>query len=317
LGLALYSAAAINLGFLLQQRGLHRDLAGAPGPRALVRAVLHSRSWLGGQAVGWLGFALQIAAVAIAPLSLVQAFAAGGLAISVPIAAVLFGYRVQRRQATTVALTAVALASLPLGLPVAHDHLAAGALAGCAAGAIAVGLGLARSRSAVMQAVAAGLLYGVADASIKAVSVDWGRHGAGALLSAWTLLAVGCTFAGFLSFQGSLRHGDAIAAISLMNALAALVALLCALVGFGESLGAGPLATVAHVAAIVLVLGCVPALAAAHTRMAGEGAAKQDGVGERGQPGAPPIGPARRAGEQSATGGEQDRLDPRTVPGGT
>src|SRR5207244_3618229 len=47
--LALLSAAAINVGFLLQ----HRALAGqADGARALL-AMLSNRTWLAGQAVGW------------------------------------------------------------------------------------------------------------------------------------------------------------------------------------------------------------------------------------------------------------------------
>src|SRR5262249_17101181 len=88
--LALVSAALINLGFLLQHRGLEQSGAEA-GARMFGRA-LRSRAWLGGQALGWLGFVAQIAAVAIAPLSLVQAFAAGGLALSVPLSATLFGH---------------------------------------------------------------------------------------------------------------------------------------------------------------------------------------------------------------------------------
>ncbi len=121
--LALVSAAAINLGFLLQHRGLSAITSAGGGPRALLRATIRSRAWLGGQALGWVGFAAQIVAVSLAPLSLVQSFAAGGLALSVPLAAGLFGYRVSRRQQLAVLLVAGGLATLPIGLSHASDHL--------------------------------------------------------------------------------------------------------------------------------------------------------------------------------------------------
>src|SRR5205085_11020070 len=115
--LALLSAAAINVGFLLQ----HRALAGqADGARALL-AMLSNRTWLAGQAVGWVGFAGQLLAVALAPLSLVQAFAAGGLAISLPLAARMFDQRVSRSQLLAISVMAVALTSLPIAL-VSHSN---------------------------------------------------------------------------------------------------------------------------------------------------------------------------------------------------
>src|SRR6202007_1021695 len=83
--LALTSAALINIGFLLQHRGLRRT--GGGGILGQLWRALHDPVWLSGQALGWAGFIAQVVAVAVAPLSLVQAFAAGGLALSVPVAA--------------------------------------------------------------------------------------------------------------------------------------------------------------------------------------------------------------------------------------
>jgi enterochelin esterase-like enzyme len=266
--LALVSAAAINLGFLLQQRGLVRDAARARGMKELVRTALRSPTWLAGQSLGWLGFAVQILAVAVAPLSVVQAFAAGGLALSVPLAAAFFGHRVTRRQTVAVLLTAAGLASLPLGLSNAKDHLETGALIACSAGAAAAAAILCILRAPAIRAIAAGIFYGVADAAIKAVSVTWGPHGAGALVSGWTLVALLGTLGGFLAFQASLRDGDAITEISLMNALAAVTALASALLAFGESLGGSGTVVAWHAVAITLVLGCIPPLATAQVEMA-------------------------------------------------
>lgn len=266
--LALVSAAAINLGFLLQQRGLVGGAAQARGMRELVLTALRSPTWLTGQALGWVGFAVQILAVAVAPLSLVQAFAAAGLALSVPLAAAFFGHRVTPRQTAAVLLTAAGLASLPLGLSNGKDHLETGALIACSAGAAVAAATLCIPRAPAVRAIAAGIFYGVADAAIKAVSVTWGPHGASALVSGWTLVALVGTLGGFLAFQASLRDGDAITGISLMNALATVIALAAGLLAFGESLGDSGTVAAWHAVAIALVLGCIPPLATAQVEMA-------------------------------------------------
>jgi hypothetical protein len=269
--LALVSAAAINLGFLLQHRGV-RGVDAARGWSGLIRTAVRSRSWLGGQALGCTGFAAQIVAVSIAPLSLVQAFAAGGLALSVPLAAGLFGYRISRRQRTAVLVVAAALATLPIGIPTAADHvstaaLLAASLAVVAGAMVALAVPFGAAGSPALQAIAAGCLYGVADASIKAVSVDWSAHGASALASGWTALAVLATFGGFLAFQAALRDGGAITSISLATALCAIVALSCSLLAFGESLGDTPAVVLVHLVGIGIVLACVPTLARAQTQL--------------------------------------------------
>jgi hypothetical protein len=273
--LALLSAALINIGFLAQHRGLHESPPG--GAVVMLRAAFASRMWLAGQALGWIGFAIQIVAVAIAPLSVVQAFAAGGLALSVPLASGIFGQRVTRPQMLAVLLIAAGLASLPIGLPHVHDRLNDGLLIALVTLAAAAALIVARLPWAWAKAIAAGLFYGIADAAIKAVSVNYKAHGASALLSGWTALVLLGTFAGFLAFQAALRRDDAVSAIALMNAVAALAAAGFGLLAFGESLGSDAWATVAHVLAIAVILACVPVLAAAQAALA----EPAEGRGER------------------------------------
>lgn len=256
--LALTSAALINIGFLLQHRGLRHRRGGTA--LAELKRALADRVWLSGQALGWVGFATQIAAVAIAPLSLVQAFAAGGVALSVPIAAGMFDQRITRTQAAAVIVVAAGLATLPIGFSSARDRLDGGALALVMAAGTVAGVAVARPAAGWSRAIAAGIFYGIADAGIKAVSLGLRHHGAAALVSVWTAVAAVGTFAGFLSFQSALREDRPVAAISLMNGLAALVALACGLAAFGESLGIGAGATAGHALAILVVLCGVPVL---------------------------------------------------------
>jgi enterochelin esterase-like enzyme len=265
--LALVSAAAINIGFLLQ----HRALSGQPdgGSRAWI-AMVSNRTWLAGQAVGWVGFAGQLAAVALAPLSLVQAFAAGGLAISLPLAGRIFGQRVSESQLLAIFVMTVALASLPIALH-AHSDLHGGTLVLMSLVVLAIAAAIAATGGPAAQAIAAGCSYAVADAAIKAISTGWHAHGFATLVSVWTVLAAVGTFASFLAFQSSLRRGSAVVAISLMNVFAALGALACGILAFGEALGTGPSATVVHLLAISLVLTSVPFLATGQQRIAGSG----------------------------------------------
>jgi CubicO group peptidase (beta-lactamase class C family)/enterochelin esterase-like enzyme len=283
--LALLSAALINLGFVMQHRGHDRARR---QEREGLSSGFRQPIWLAGQLTGWVGFAGQIVAVALAPLTLVQAFSAGSLALSVPLAARLFGQRVTRAQLGAIVAIALALATLPLGFGTPHEHLRPGLLIGPALLLLlAAGL-LAPLGGPAALAVAAGVLYGEADGAIKAASLAIRLQDASAL-AGWVLLAAICTLGGFLAFQAALRGGDAVRPLSLMNAFTALMAIAVGAFAFGEQLGASPAAGALHAVAILVVLVCVRPLAGAQQRLAGEPALERaDVLADVGAPGQEP-----------------------------
>ena len=123
LALAVVASVALNGSYLLQ----HAGSRGAPAldlrrPLASFRGLLGSRLWLAGAVAGALGSVLHIGALGTAPLSLVQAFTAGGLALTVPVAARAFGQRLGRseRLAVSVLVAALSLLGLGAGPLVAH-----------------------------------------------------------------------------------------------------------------------------------------------------------------------------------------------------
>ena len=175
-----------------------------------------------------------------------------------PLAAGVFHHRVTRRQVLAVLLMAAGLATLPIGFSTAADHLEAARLVPALITGAILATALGRVRAAAARAAAAGIFYGLADAAIKAVSLEWHRHGAASLASGWALVAVAGTFAGFVCFQAALEDRAAVPAISLMTAATALVALVGGVSAFGESLGAGAAASVMHGLAIAVVLAGVP-----------------------------------------------------------
>ena len=281
--LALVSAALINLGFVLQHRGHDRARQQSRGGLA---SGFREPAWLLGQATGWIGFGGQVVAVALAPLTLVQAFSAGSLALSVPLAARVVGHRVARQQLIPIGLIALSLVSLPLGFGSIHGHLRPGLLIAPALVVMLVGGLLIPRGGAAALAVTAGAFYGGADGAIKAASIGLRFHGAG-IFTGWTALAALCTLDGFLAFQAALRRGDAVGPVSLMNAFTALAAIALGIVAFGEPLGSSPAVVLLHAAAIVVVLACVRPLTGAQQRLvdhatdAGPGAAPLTSSGRR------------------------------------
>src|ERR671935_2177614 len=82
LGLALASAAALNWGYFVQ----HAEASALPPlalrrPIASLRLLFGNLRWLVGFFVGIGGWVLYVVALALAPLSLVQAVSAGGIGL--------------------------------------------------------------------------------------------------------------------------------------------------------------------------------------------------------------------------------------------
>src|SRR5215212_1362561 len=112
---AVGSAMATNVGFLLRHRGA--VAAPAVDPLHLLRSAIglfRSRWWTIGYLVAALAYALHVGALALAPLSIVQAVLAGGLVLLGVIAERFFGFHLGRREWTGVLLAAVGLAFLTL-----------------------------------------------------------------------------------------------------------------------------------------------------------------------------------------------------------
>lgn len=269
LALALCASVALNTGFLLQ----HGATADAPAidirrPLATVGVLLRRRAWLLGLVLGTSGWALHVAALSRAPLSLVQAFVAGGLALLAPIATRWFGASLRRAEMAAVAIMGLGLAALALGIheprELAHPGVGLGAfLAACTmlAGAISV------RRDAVSLAVAAGLLYGAADTAIKALTIVSSRNGlGGALTSPWLVAAVVATGGAFFAFQRALQLGRPVTAIALMTASTYAVSIAAGVVLLGEPLGHG-VTGVLHAAAFAAVVAAAWVLAPIQARI--------------------------------------------------
>ena len=129
--LALTCAVATQLGFLYKHKGAN------DAPTVNIRhpfrtaVQLYSCKWfaigMGIAAVAWL---FHVAALAFAPLSVVQAVLSTGVVILAVMAERIFGFKVGMRQWIGVAMTALGLLLLVITLPATHGAHSAYSLVG-------------------------------------------------------------------------------------------------------------------------------------------------------------------------------------------
>ncbi|HZT17585.1 MAG TPA: hypothetical protein VFA19_16735 [Gaiellaceae bacterium] len=251
--LALLSAGALNWGWVAQ----HSAASALPPlrlrhPLRSLRLLFRDLGWVAGFVVGLGGWGLYIAALALAPLSLVQAVSAGGL----PLLAVLARRRgaiLDRRRSTAVALAVAGLLLLAGSLAhgargSAHASWQAvavwlGASAAVAAGAAASGALLAGGAGL---GIAAGLLYAAGDVATKAAV-------GGTVWLAFVAVLLAAHGSAFACLQLGFQRGDALATAGTATLLTNLVPIVAGLVLFEEGLPAGVLgaARVAAFAAVV------------------------------------------------------------------
>src|SRR5215212_9313464 len=120
--LALATAFASVVGFLYKHRGaVESPPVEARRPVRSSLALFRSRWYTIGIIVATASWGLHVAALSLAPISLVQSVIAGGLVLLNVVADRVFGHNVTRREWIGVALTASGLAFLAATLDGAGD----------------------------------------------------------------------------------------------------------------------------------------------------------------------------------------------------
>src|ERR687896_569583 len=143
--LALATAFASVVGFLYKHRGAVESPPVEPRrPVSSSLALFRSRWYTLGILVATASWGFHVAALALAPISLVQSVIAGGLVLLTVVADRLFGFEVTRREWVGVGLTAAGLAFLAATLDGAGDsaHSSYGTATLAPYVAIAASLGL-------------------------------------------------------------------------------------------------------------------------------------------------------------------------------
>jgi drug/metabolite transporter (DMT)-like permease len=264
--LALFCAFATNLGFLLK----HRGACAAPDvtlkhPVASATGLFRSKWFAIGMLVAVGAWLLHVGALAMAPLSIVQAVISGGLVFLTVLAERYFGFRVGMRQWLGVGLTALGLVLLTVTLPSgtgAHSSYSVAGMIAFESGLLAVGTLLVLSpklgsheHHGVMLGTAAGILFGVSDVAIKALTHGVGESGlVGGLVSPWLLTCVIASVIAFYASARGLQVGEAVPVITLTSASANVSAISGGILVFGDPMPGDPVGIIVQMAAFALVI---------------------------------------------------------------
>ncbi len=265
--LALFCALFSNLGFLYK----HRGACAAPDvdwrhPLRSGIALWRSKWFAVGMGVAIFAWLLHVAALAFAPLSLVQAVLAGGLVFLTVLAERVFGFKVGLRQWIGVALMAVGLVLLVVVLPRAggaHSSYSSTGMIAFEAGLLFVGtllvlspkLGTPHHHHGLMLGLAAGLLFGVSDVAIKALTGLVGSDGlAGVATSPWLMTCIAASVIAFFASARGLQTGEAVPVITMTSAGANVSCIAGGIIVFGDPMPSDPVGIVLQSLAFVLVI---------------------------------------------------------------
>jgi hypothetical protein len=262
--LALATSVASLIGFLLKHRGAiaSPDVEWRRPLRSSLR-LFRSRAYTIGMAVAMGSWGLHVAALSLAPISLVQTVIAGGLVLLTVLANSAFGHEVSRREWAGVGMTAAGLAFLAATMSgtgdSAHADFTPATLATYVgvlvlAGSAAATAGWQTVRGASLVAAAAGLLWGASDVSIKALSGTFGERGATVLLHPLALVILLLSLYGLLVSTRSLQRGRAVPVIAMTSAAANVTTIAAGPIVFGEPMPGDALGVVARLLAFALVV---------------------------------------------------------------
>jgi drug/metabolite transporter (DMT)-like permease len=242
---------------------------------------LYSSKWFAlGMIIATASWGLHVAALALAPMSVIQVSLAAGVVFIAVMADRLFGFHVGRRQWVGLSLTAIGLVLLGVTLPAmhgAHSHFSQAAMISFEAGLFGLGglllmgprMGGRVEHHGVMLGAASGILFGVSDTAIKALTGIAGAQGVtGLLLSPWLAVAVLASIVAFFASARGLQDGDAVPVIAVTGTAANIAGIAGGIIVFGDPMAASTVGVVLQALAFVLVV-VASALMPAPVRAAG------------------------------------------------
>jgi hypothetical protein len=279
--LALACAFVANLGFFYKYKGANSvPRVQVLHPLRSTKALYSSRWFTLGMLTATASWGLHVAALALAPMSVIQVSLAAGVVFIAVMADRLFGFEVGRRQWLGLFLTAAGLVLLGVTLPAmhgAHSHFSQAAMISFEAGLFGLGgllimgprMGGPVEHHGIMLGAAAGVLFGVSDTAIKALTGITGAHGlTGLVFSPWLVVAVIASIVAFFASARGLQDGEAVPVIAVTGTAANIAGIAGGIVVFGDPVAASPAGVVLQSLAFVLVI-VAAALMPAPVRSAG------------------------------------------------
>jgi hypothetical protein len=265
--LALACAFVANLAFFYKHRGANAVATVQVRHPLRSAAALYSSKWFTlGMLIAVASWGLHVAALALAPMSVVQVALAAGVVLIAVMAERMFGFDVGRRQWVGLVLTAAGLALLGLTMPAmhgAHSQFSQAAMISFEAGLFGLGgllimgprMGGPTEHHGIMLGGAAGILFGVSDTAIKALTGITGAHGLLAVvLSPWLLVAICASIVAFYASARGLQGAEAVPVIAVTGTAANIAGIAGGILVFGDPMAGGALGVTLQALAFVLVI---------------------------------------------------------------
>jgi hypothetical protein len=216
------------------------------------KSLFSNRVWTLGFILATVGFMFNALALKLAPLSLVKPVLAGGIVFLAVMAERMLGIRPGRRQIAALMLAGGGLALF--ALTSRHDslhHPAQGLVwFEAAAGLVVFALLGSRLRSATWLGLAAGVLMGSADVSVKQMGMTSFVH----WFDGPAFFALLGALAALLVSAKALQMGEAVATVALIGVSSNLVSTLAGYIVFQDPLPASAAQIVFHFLALAAVL---------------------------------------------------------------
>lgn len=265
--LAFICAVVSNLGFFFKHRGA---CASAPvdvrHPLKTAKALWSSKWFAIGMVVAISAWIFHVGALAMAPMSVVQAVLAGGVVLIAVMADRIFGFKVGPRQWAGLGLTAVGLILLGITMPQTdstHSTFSLAAMIAFEAGLFGVGgllilgprVGAPAEHHGVMLGAAAGILFGVSDVAIKALTGIVGDDGLlGLIVSPWLFVCIAGSIIAFYASAKGLQDGEAVPVIAITGTAANVSGIAGGILVFGDPLPGSAVGVVVQAIAFIMVV---------------------------------------------------------------
>jgi drug/metabolite transporter (DMT)-like permease len=265
-GVAIAAAGCYEAAYVLQAleaRGADRDRALRPG---LLAQLARRPRWLGGTALSVLGAGLQVAALSLAPLTVVQPTLALGLLVLLYLGRRVLGESVGRRELAAALVLVAGVAAIVAAAPARSDAvtstvgLAVALVALAAAAAAPYGLRAAgRPVRGEVLVLGAGCGDACAALAAKLVADALGR-GAWVAAAVFAAMAAAFGLTALTSEMTALQRLPATRVAPVILVLGVIAPVALAPLVFGERWGATPLAAVGLGGGLALVAAATWAL---------------------------------------------------------
>jgi hypothetical protein len=257
--LVLGSTGLVNVAYLREHAA-----ASAMPPLSLrrpiisLRTLMGDRRWVSGFVMETGGFALYVAALALAPLALVQSVGAGGIGLLALGSARMSSRRLSGREAAGALISVLGLLLLALSLIGGHAQSARGSvvaivawLAATAALAVLVLLGSRRLvRADAAFGIAGGLLFSIGDISTKVATQGDARIAFAVTLVAGYVLGTSLLQIGY-------QRGAALAVAGIASLLTNALPIAAGTVLLDEAVPSGALGVLRVLAFATVVAGAI------------------------------------------------------------